>query len=64
MKISAPSPPQPQPLPPDPAMEAVKKQAEEDKASALQERVSARTNDLLLRYGGRAAFGSRLGRAA
>jgi hypothetical protein len=45
-------------------MEAVKKQAEEDKASALQERVSARTNDLLLRYGGRAAFGSRLGRAA
>lgn len=56
MNFSAPTPPSPPPPPPDPALEQIRRQAEEDKTNALQQRVTTRTNDLLLRYGARAAF--------
>jgi len=54
--MSPPAAPQPQPIAPDPALEAIKLQATQDQQNALQTRVAQRQNDLLLRYGARAAF--------
>lgn len=55
------APPTPQAPPPDPAVEAIKAQAETDKLNAIQERTSQRTSDLMLRFGSRSALaGSRV----
>ena len=55
--MKAPQAPVVQPVQPDPALEAIKAQAAEDDKQAIQNRTTQRTNDLLLRYGARAAFG-------
>lgn len=54
--MKAPQAPVVQPVQPDPALEAIKAQASEDDKQAIQNRTAQRTNDLLLRYGARAAF--------
>lgn len=50
------APPTPAAPPPDPAVEAVKAQAETDKLDAIQQRATSRTTDLLLRFGARSAL--------
>jgi len=51
------SPPQPQQTPQrDPQLEAIQAQAQQDKAAAIQDRVSKETMSLLRRYGARAAL--------
>lgn len=42
--------------PPDPQLEALKAQADEDRIAAMQQTAGQKTSDLLLRYGARAAF--------
>lgn len=46
--------------PPDPAVEAIKAQAEADKLNAIQDRTAQRTTDLMLRFGARSALGARV----
>jgi hypothetical protein len=43
-------------IPPDPQLEEIKQQAEEDKKNAMTERMQAATQNLLLRYGARTAL--------
>lgn len=56
MKISASAPPPAPVIPPDPQLEDIKQQAEEDKKNAMTERMQAATQNLLLRYGARTAL--------
>lgn len=52
------SPPPMQAIAPprDPALDAIKAQAETDKLDAITQRVSQRTQDLMLRFGARTAL--------